>query len=425
MADFTRRPAPVRPPLLSWMLAFSLALSISSQFAFAQAEKAPSPAQVASDGDASTETASETQSSVISESTAKVAEVIDSAAHMKTPMVGTLKATVARERLKTGISKNQSPFLEGHIQTVPKDTKIDITLTQGINSEFSQKGDEIWARVSCDVPGGVGGHGPIMPGGWMAHGVVTEAQGEKRGNRSGYVSIEFDKIRSPDGEYEVDFKGQLTTKDSTAMMIAKQLGTSSRFISTGALGGALLSVQMTGLGTAVATHGISVGVGAGIGGTLGAIGFLKRKGGADAHYSNDDLQISIDQPIELPVFAPSAFMAAKPVPVMKNMKIAVNSFKFFKDPYGDKHSKLLEVAMTIENHTNHPVSAKQISIVNDFDKHFSPVVDASLSALMKKVQPNASEKITVVYEVDGINHKYWLSLHNVDGTRELSRVPIN
>ncbi len=306
MADLMRRPAQARLPFLSWMFALSLAVSAGNQCAFAQTESA--------------EEVPETQSSVIPGSTAKAAEVIDSASHMKVPIVGTLKASVAKDKLEGTVSKNQSPFLEGHIQTVPKDTKIDITLTQGINSEFSQKGDEIWARVSCDVPGGVGGHGPIMPGGWMAHGVVTEAQGEKRGNRSGYVSIEFDKLVSPDKEYEVDFKGQLTTKDSTAMMVAKQVGTSTKFVSVGALGGALLSVQMTGLGTAIATHGISVGVGAGIGGTLGAIGFLKRKGGADAHYANDDLQITIDQPIELPVFAPNQFMAAKPIPVLRNMK---------------------------------------------------------------------------------------------------------
>jgi hypothetical protein len=411
MADLMSRPARARQPLLSWMLALSLAVSVANQGVFAQTESA--------------EDAPETQSSVIPDSTAKAAEVIDSAAHMKTPIVGTIKATVAKGKLEGTVSKNQSPFLEGHIQTVPKDTKIDITLTQGINSEFSQKGDEIYARVSCDVPGGAGGHGPIMPGGWMAHGVVTEAQGEKRGNRSGYVAVEFDKLISPDGQYEVDFKGQLTTKDSTAMMVAKQVGTSTKYVSIGALGGALLSVQMTGLGTAIATHGISVGVGAGVGAAIGAFGFAKHKGGADAHYANDDLQITIDQPIELPVFAPGQFMAAKPIPVLRNMKIAVTSFKFLKDPYGDKQSKLLEVAMTIENHTKYPVSAKQISIVNDFDKHFSPCVDASLAGLMKKVQPNASERITVVYEVDSMKHKYWLSLHNLEGTRELSRVPIN
>ena len=410
MADFMGRGLKTRPLALSMLLACSLALTAGSQFAIAQSEDADAP---------------ETQSSVLSESTAKSAEIIESAAHMKTPMVGTIKANVSSETLRTGISKNQSPFLEGHIQTVPKDTRIDITLMQGLNSEFSQKGDEIFARVSCDVPGGPGGHGPIMPGGWTAHGVVTEAQGEKRANRSGYVSIEFDKLISPDGQYEVDFKGNLTTKDSAAMTVAKQIGTSSRFVSVGALGGALAAVEFGGIGTAVATHGISVGVGAGIGATLGAVGFLKRKGGADCHYASDDLQISIDEPIELPVFAPSTFMAAKPVPLMKNLKIAVNSFKFCKDPYGDKQSKYLEVAMTIENHTNGPVSAKQISIVNDFDKHFTPVVDASLSALMKKVQPNASAQITVVYEVDSAKHKYWLSLYNVDHTRELSRVPIN
>ena len=71
-----------------------------------------------------------------------------------------------------------------------------------LNSEFSQQGDDVFAKISCNV---ANGKTVIMPGGWFMHGKVTTVAAQKRLGRDGYVEVEFDKIVSPDGEYEPAF----------------------------------------------------------------------------------------------------------------------------------------------------------------------------------------------------------------------------
>ncbi len=112
-------------------------------------------------------------------------------------------------------------------------------------------------EVSRDV--GSGSNAVGVPGGWYMHGLVTDAAEQKRGGRNGYVTIEFDKLVSPKGEYELPFHAKFSTKDSKLESVAKVLTTDSAIVGYGAAGGALLSLQMTGIGTAIATHGISVG----------------------------------------------------------------------------------------------------------------------------------------------------------------------
>ncbi len=340
------------------------------------------------------------------------------------PAQNMLSAALESSILRGNVEKTErpSPFLTGQIEVVPKGTQIDLTLTHNINSEFTQKGDEIWARISRDV---VGSNGRVMPGGWFAHGFVTEAQGRKRGGRDGYVIVQFDKIISPDGAFDADFDATLSTKDSTIKTVAKEVFTDSRYTATGALGGALLSLQFTGIAGAIATHGISVGVGAGIGGGIGLFGALKRFGSVESLYSGDDMKLTVVEPIVLPAFNRTAYTSNQPAPSLKNMNISVIRHKFTKDPYGDKHSRLLEVEMTIDNRTKREISAKQIVIVSDFDKRFLPLPNANLAALTRKIAPNTAEHITIVYEVDSDKRKYWLSLHDISGQKELSRIPVN
>ncbi len=130
---------------------------------------------------------------------------------------------------------SKSPFLPGVVQTVPKGSTIDIAFSGTFNSEFTQKGDEIMVQVSHDVPGssGVG-----VPGGWYAHGLVTDSAVPKRGGRGGYISIMFDKLVSPDGQYEVPFHAEVSTKDSPVKSVAKLVAVDSGYVGLGALGAA-------------------------------------------------------------------------------------------------------------------------------------------------------------------------------------------
>jgi hypothetical protein len=196
-------------------------------------------------------------------------------------------------------------------------------------------------------------------------------------------------------------------------------------MAVGGIGGALISLQLTGIGGAVATHGISLGVGAGIGAGLGLFGSLKKFGDVADLSSGDHMRMTIVEPLQMPVFKARTFVAAKPVPKLATMDIKVNAYKFDKNPSGDKRSKRLQVDVTIVNHTNHNVKAGQLSVVNDFDQQFEPVIDMNLRDLMKPIQPYASEHILIVYEVGDAKRKYWLSLHDNSRTKELARVPVN
>lgn len=317
-----------------------------------------------------------------------------------------------------------SPLVEGKVQTIPKNTQVSLTLPQGLNlnSEMTQMGDEVWMRVSNDVPGA---NGVAVPGGWYAHGVVTEAKGQRRGNRDGYIEIEFQEIVSPDGMTHVQFPAKISTKDSMMKSTLKQVATGTTYATIGATGGALISLQLTGIGGAIATHGISVGAGAAIGASLGLIGAVKKKGKVASLYSDDDVKLTIAEPITLPAFRAEKLPSAKPVPKLKNMKISVHNFKFYKDPYGDPGSRILDVDITIANHTSKAFSAGQLRVLDDHGREFTPFVGENIKQVMHKVEPDQEERINVMYEVNSQKRKYWLSLRENGTGAELSRVPVN
>ncbi|HEY9683124.1 MAG TPA: hypothetical protein V6C86_16215 [Oculatellaceae cyanobacterium] len=315
-----------------------------------------------------------------------------------------------------------SPFIEGSVQTIPKGTKVEFTLTSYINSSVTHKGDEVYMRISGNVPGQ---EGVSIPGGWYAHGYVTEAKSAQNMHRNGYVEVEFDKLVSPDGHSECDFPAKLSTKDSAITSTLKEVAFGTKCTSVGALGGAICSVQLTGIGGAIATHGISVGVGAGVGAALGIIGALKRQGNDESLYGGDDIKLTISEPIMLPAFKQNMIPSAQKAPKLKDMIISVNKIRFAKDPSGDSQSRLLDVDMTVDNHTKRSYSPRQFIVLDDKGHEFTPWIGEDLKRLMQKIGPEQSERIDVLYEVNSGKHKYWLSLREPSTGAELSRVPIN
>lgn len=315
-----------------------------------------------------------------------------------------------------------SPFVEGAVQSIPKGTKVEFTLTSYINSSITHKGDEVYMRISGNVPGQ---EGVSIPGGWYAHGYVTEAKGAQSMHRNGYVEVEFDKLVSPDGHSECDFPAKLSTKDSAMTSTLKEVAFGTKCTSVGALGGAICSVQLTGIGGAIATHGISVGVGAGVGAALGIIGAIKRQGNDESLYGGDDIKLTISEPIMLPAFKQNLIPSAQKAPKLKDMIISVNKIRFAKDPSGDSQSRLLDVDMTVDNHTKRSYSPRQFIVLDDKGHEFTPWIGEDLKRLMQKIGPEQSERIDVLYEVNSGKHKYWLSLREPSTGAELSRVPIN
>jgi len=146
------------------------------------------------------------------------------------------QSSVARDSMIPGLQKDlrllkgqvstfggRSPLLYGTVQNIPEKTKVELVVPPGINmnSEISQKGDEIQLRIAKDI---MDGDKVLIPGGWYVRGLVTEVAPRRRGGRNGYVSVQFDKLVSPDGEHEVDFNANLSTKDNKLTSVLKVVG---------------------------------------------------------------------------------------------------------------------------------------------------------------------------------------------------------
>lgn len=379
----------------------------------------------------SVENASEVSTESKSESITETSPAEQSAEHApervsSVPSQTAAKATKEADLLKGSVtrSSSKSPLLYDKIQELPKGTTINLVSLVNINSEVNAKGDEIWVRVGNDV------HGPsevAVPGGWYMHGVVTESAGRRRGGLDGYVTVKFDKLVSPDRQLEVPFDAHVTSKKSMPKAVAKHLLIDSGHIGLGALGGSIMAVQFGGIGTAIATHGISVGVGAGIGATVGLIGAAKRKGSVSSILPGEEMKLVVAQPVCLPGFDAGLIPSAKPVAHLKNFEVLINKVEFSKDHWGDRNASLLTLNLTVNNKTSSEYKFSNLAVVSDREQVYYPdgLLNGGGTFVKKKVKPNSSETAVVAFSVAGKRHKYWLVLLDRANQHELNRIPIN
>lgn len=331
----------------------------------------------------------------------------------------------AHPLLKGSVSETVSPFAaDGSKNAIPQGTSISLTMMANINSELTHVGDEIAAMVSIDVKD-KDGHKVILPGFWCVHGVVNDVQKQKRLGRDGFVSVKFDKLISPDGKFQVPIDAVASTKDSTAKTVAKVVAKDTYMVSKGAVGGAIASIEWGGIPLAVATHGYSVAIGAGVGASLGLFAALKRKGKIANGLCGEELKFRLDQPIELPAFNEQALPSAMPIHKIENLDIVINKFAFRKSPFGDKASRLLDVDFKMDNQTDHSYSIGSMVVVSDHNKMYLPYAFGGFSSRLRTVAPKTAEKATITFDVDNNKRKYFLVLLDHSNTAELTRVPVN
>lgn len=340
------------------------------------------------------------------------------------PAAGHNDQTRSGSVLKGHISATQSPFLPGTVETIPEGTKVNLTLTANLNSELSQKGDEVLARIAIEVKDG---QKVLLPAGWYAHGFVTDVASQRRLGRDGYVEVEFDSIISPDGNYELSFPAKLSTKDNKLKSAAKLLVKDAGYVAVGAAAGAILSAQITGIPLAVMTQGYSVAIGAGVGAGVGAFAALKRKGKIASFYPGDELKLTIAEPLTIPAFNPDALAASHPAPAgaVEGLNILVVRARFGKDPCGDECSRLLTLDVKLDNESSKEYSFFDLAVVSDHNQRYYPSILGGLAVLRKKVPPHTRQEGTLTFSVDSPKRKYWLVLLDRIERRELARVPIN
>jgi hypothetical protein len=341
------------------------------------------------------------------------------------PSQNLYKSSISTTWLKGSVTETvkPSPFLYGSLETIPKGTKLNLSITGNLTSQLSKLGDEIIARVSMDVGDG---KKVLLPGGWFIHGIVTESSSQKRLGRNGYVTVEFDKLLSPDGDIDLPFKSKFSTKDNQLKAISKTVLIDSGYVGLGALGGSILSAQFTGIPLAISTYGISIGAGAAVGGGLGLIGALKRKGKISAFFPGDEMTITTAEPIELPGFDSRLIPSAQEVKALPNLKIQLNGYRFDKDPFGDKRAKFLTLSVTIQNRTQKTISFFDLLVLSDYGERYYPSLSTDgLYTSKKKVKPYTTITGDVTFNVSNSKHKYWLILVDKSNREEIARCPIN
>ena len=316
-----------------------------------------------------------------------------------------------------------SPLLYGTIESIPKGTKLNLSVMGNLNSQINKLGDDILARISLDVNNG---DKVLLPGGWFLHGTVTELASQKRLGRDGYVTVEFDKLLSPDGEIDLPFKSTFSTKDNQLKAITKTVFIDSGYVSLGALGGSIVSAQITGIPLAISTHGISVGAGAAVGAGLGLIGALKRKGKIASFFPGDEMTITTAEPIIVPGFDARFIPSTQENHASTNFKIHINHYTFSKDPFGDKRSKQLLLSITIENGSKKEVSFFDLVILSDYGERYYPsLTPGGLLSLKTKIKPGSKATADIAFNVSHSKHKYSLILIDKASREEITRCQIN
>lgn len=355
--------------------------------------------------------------------------VLSAETHVSPNQTDTLSAEQVTEPkllplLKGGITHTISPIKEdGSVETIPQGTPVGLTISATLNSETSREGEDVLAMVSTDLKDG---KKVLLPGQWYVHGKISQVEKQRRLGRNGSIEIKFDKLISPDGKYQIPFEATATTKENAVKAGLKHAAKDATYVSVGALGGAMVSVQLTGIPLAIASQGYSVAAGAAVGATLGVIAAARRKGKMISTFGGDELHVRMTKPLVLPAFNPEALPSAAPLAHLDNFNIKVSDWKLRPDPYGDKQSRLLVVSFQLENRTSQKYALSDIAVLSDRNKLHRPYADKSNMVAMKKsVAPNALQEATLSFGVDGPQCKYRLVLLDKGGSNILSELPIN
>ncbi|CAN5246709.1 hypothetical protein BH11CYA1_BH11CYA1_05510 [soil metagenome] len=356
-----------------------------------------------------------------SESNQTVAISQQSKQRFNLPANGLLKSG---DILRGGVVEDsaKSPIIQGVVEALPIGTKVSMISQVYLNSELSQTGDAVSFRIAQDIKDGKGNR-VVVPGNWFAQGFVTQATKPGRNGVPGRVDVRITKIVSPDGNYELPFECKISSADNKIASVSKLVYRDAKFATIGAVAGAALSVQSTGIGVAVSTHGISVGIGAAAGATFGIMCAAWRKGDIAAISPNDELKLVTSEPIAMPGFNPVNLPSAAPKKVLEGLRVSVNQHRFEKDDFtGDKSARLLYVTFSVVNNSNHVIDKNMLRVISAKGVQYHLDLRSLRHAF--SVPAKAEKTDTLCFNVDLPKNKYYLVLLDKKGD-EFKRVPIN
>ena len=201
---------------------------------------------------------------------------------------------------------NNQP-MQGRVSYAPAGLTIPIQLSTSISTSIAQAGDMIQGSINQSIDLGNG----QIPAGSVVIGQVTDSAPGRRMDRSGSLSIKFNRLRTPDG-VETPMSAHLVggigkySQSSAGSDTVHGEGMKNKIESVG-IRGAVGAGTGAALGTAIGAiagggHGVGKGAwsGAAIGGGLGvADSLLLRKAADVVLAAGTQMQLQLDAPLSI------------------------------------------------------------------------------------------------------------------------------
>lgn len=295
---------------------------------------------------------------------------------------------------------NAKETFTGDIETLEKKDTIKMTVSSVINGSINEVGDEFFAEITENVEGK---KGVIIPKGSIVHGKILTLEDPKRLNRNGYIITAFDYLVTPDGR-QIPIEGSLSTKENLAKGTVKNVAQHAGVtLVSGAIGG-LMSINLVGLEATIASHGATAATGAAIGGAIGLVSMLAKKGNAVNLKPGDEFKIKILNEIDLPVYSENAFKEDNLY--IEGLNVEIISAKYTKDPFGEDNYIVLN--LKIENNSELDFYPFDIALMDDIKKVYYPSPYAEGDTWFSTIKSGQKVIGKMAFSVNNKKNKHWL-----------------
>ncbi len=309
-----------------------------------------------------------------------------------------------------------SDVYTGEFKEIDSKEVIEMTVEQVIDATLSLEGDEFFARVTSDV----GKNGVVLPKGTVAHGKIYQTKEARRLGRDGYVSLKFDYLVTPDGR-KIEIEGDMSSKMNPVKQFGKIVATDVGYTAVGGLAGGWLALNTFGIEAAIASQGYTVAGGAAIGGTIGLVMSLYRKGKNALIAPGDEIRIKLKTPVELPVYRDEALVQEELQ--YPGFTVHITNVAYEKDPFGEPNT--ITLTLRIENLSDTTFSGMDINLTNDMQQVFYPSAFGDTSLMFHQIKPGDRIIGKMSFSVNDVKGNYWLTFRDRMTKNELAKISLD
>ena len=309
-----------------------------------------------------------------------------------------------------------SDVYTGEFKEIDSKEVIEMTVEQVIDASLSLEGDEFFARVTSDV----GKNGVVLPKGTVAHGKIYQTKEARRLGRDGYVSLKFDYLVTPDGR-KIEIEGDMSSKMNPVKQFGKIVATDVGYTAVGGLAGGWLALNTFGIEAAIASQGYTVAGGAAIGGTIGLVMSLYRKGKNALIAPGDEIRIKLKTPVELPVYRDEALVQEELQ--YPGFTVHITNVAYEKDPFGEPNT--ITLSLRIENLSDTTFSGMDINLTNDMQQVFYPSAFGDTSLMFHQIKPGDRIIGKMSFSVNDVKGNYWLTFRDRMTKNELAKISLD